>query len=364
MTSSKNLATTNLCDERYMRLALCLAQRGLGTTAPNPSVGCVIVKDNRIIGQGVTAPGGRPHAETQSLQQAGAEARGATAYVTLEPCSHHGKTPPCAEALMEAGVARVVVALEDCDSRVAGRGIAQMRDMGITVDVGLCRDEARALNAGFFSVHERRRPLVTLKLATSLDGKIATASGESKWITGDAARRYAHLLRAEHDAIMVGIGTVLADNPSLTCRLPGLEDRNPIPVVMDSRLRLPKDSQLAHSASLVLTCESRQLAHPVTTIQVPAQDGHINPTAALTALADGGITRLLVEGGGRLAASLLKADLVDHLIWIQAPKIIGADGKPAVAELGLERLHDASHWQRISMRLLSEDSVMEYKRIR
>ncbi len=344
-----------------MRLALRLAQRNLGTTAPNPSVGCIIVKDNRIIGQGITAPGGRPHAETQALQQAGTEAHSATAYVTLEPCSHHGKTPPCAEALMDAKLARVVVALEDCDPRVAGRGIAQMRDMGITVDVGLYRDEAYALNAGFFSVHERKRPFVTLKLATSLDGKIATASGESKWITGEAARRYAHLLRAEHDAIMVGIGTVLADNPSLTCRLPGLEDRNPIPIVMDSKLRLPKDSQLAKSASLVLTCTTGQLPHPVTTIQVPSLNGQIDPTTALTALAEGGITRLLVEGGGTLAASLLKADLVDHLIWIQAPIIIGNDGKPAVAELGLEHLNDTTRWQRISIRTLGEDSVIEYK---
>ena len=210
-------------DLLHMRAALALARRGLGNAWPNPAVGCVLVKEGRVIGRGWTQPGGRPHAETEALRRAGDAARGATAYVTLEPCSHHGRTPPCCEALAEAGIARVVMAMRDPDPRVNGRGLAMLRGAGIAVEEGLLEAEARALNAGFFRRIQAGMPVVTLKLASTLDGRIATASGESRWITGAAARREVHALRARHDAILVGSGTVLADDPDLTCRIPGME---------------------------------------------------------------------------------------------------------------------------------------------
>src|SRR5689334_20006331 len=217
-------------DLRSMRAALALARRGLGTVWPNPAVGCVIVSDGRVVGRGWTQPGGRPHGETEALRRAGEAARRATAYVSLEPCCHWGKTPPCVDALIAAGVRRVVVALEDPDPRVAGRGIARLRDAGVEVETGVCTEEAAEINAGFFCRLRLGRPLVTLKLATSLDGRIATRSGESQWITGPPARERSHLLRATHDAILVGTETVIADDPQLTCRLPGLADRSPVRV--------------------------------------------------------------------------------------------------------------------------------------
>jgi len=214
-------------DRRFMLGALALARRGLGTVWPNPAVGCVIAKDGVVAGRGWTQPGGRPHAETEALKRAGAKARGATAYVTLEPCSHHGQTPPCADALIAAGVARVVAAIEDPNPKVNGAGLSTLRGAGIAVETGLRAEEAREINLGFLTAATQRRPMVTLKLATSLDGRIATVSGESRWITSDLARARAHLLRATHDAVMVGIGTALKDDPALTCRLPGLEHRKP-----------------------------------------------------------------------------------------------------------------------------------------
>ena len=230
------------------RLALRLAARGLGRTWPNPAVGCVVVKDGRIVGRGWTQPGGRPHAETEALGRAGRQALGATAYVTFEPCAHYGRTPPCTMALIHAGVRRVVVATTDPDRRVDGQGVAQLRQAGVEVELGLLRAEAEALNAGFLLKERARRPLVTLKLATSLDGRIATRSGQSQWLTGQQARARGHWLRATHDAIMVGSGTALADDPALTCRLPGLDARSPVRVVLDGRLRLPPISRLAMTA--------------------------------------------------------------------------------------------------------------------
>src|SRR5215218_7029847 len=239
-------------DLNHMRAALALARRGVGSTWPNPSVGCVIVRDGpgggQVVGRGWTQPGGRPHAEAEALARAGEAARGATAYVTLEPCSHWGRTPPCCDALIAAGVARVVVATGDPDPRVDGRGLRQLREAGIAVEQGLLETEARAVIAGFVRRITRGLPLVTLKLATSLDGRIATATGESRWITGDAARRAAHGLRASHDAVLVGSGTVLADDPDLTCRNPGMA-RVPIArVVADTRLRTPLGSRLVRTA--------------------------------------------------------------------------------------------------------------------
>src|SRR5438093_45669 len=236
-----------------MLAALALARRGLGNVWPNPAVGCIIVKDGRVAGRGWTQPGGRPHAETEALARAGEAARGATAYVSLEPCSHWGRTPPCADALIAAGVRRVVVALEDPDPRVAGSGLARLRAAGIAVETGLGAAAAAEINAGFFQRVRFGRPLVTLKLASSLDGRIATASGESRWITGPPARDHAHLLRATHDAILVGTGTVLADDPQLTCRLPGLARRSPVRVVIDRHLRIPPSARLIAEARQVPT---------------------------------------------------------------------------------------------------------------
>src|SRR5215475_2950035 len=235
-------------DAGHMAAALDLARRGLGRVWPNPAVGCVLVRQGRVVGRGWTQPGGRPHAETEALHRAGAAAKGATAYVTLEPCSHHGRTPPCADALIAAGIARAVVAMEDPDPRVSGAGLARLREAGIKVDLGLGESEAGEINAGFFLRIRERRPLITLKLAMTLDGRIATRSGESRWITGEAARARAHLLRAQHDAVMVGSGTVLADDPLLNVRLPGLGRQSPLRIVLDGRMRLSLTSALVAGA--------------------------------------------------------------------------------------------------------------------
>jgi diaminohydroxyphosphoribosylaminopyrimidine deaminase/5-amino-6-(5-phosphoribosylamino)uracil reductase len=249
--------TVEAQDAAHMRAALSLARRGNGRTWPNPSVGCVIVKDGRVVGRATTAQGGRPHAEPQALAMAGDAARGATAYVTLEPCCFHGRTPPCTDALVAAGVARVVVGVRDPDPRVNGAGLARLRSAGIEVVEGVLEDEAADVVAGFVTRVQRGRPLVTLKLASTLDGRIATRTGESQWITGEPARRMAHALRGRHDAIMVGAGTVLADNPDLTCRIPGFKPLPMVRVVADSHLRLPLTSRLvatAHSAPTWVLC--------------------------------------------------------------------------------------------------------------
>ena len=339
---------TTTDDFAFMRTALALARRGLGRVWPNPAVGCVIVRDGAVIGRGWTQPGGRPHAETEALAQAGAAARGATAYVSLEPCSHHAKTPPCAEALVAARVARVVGALEDPDPRVAGRGFAALEAAGIAVTRGLLADEAAVLNAGFLMRISAGRPLVTLKAASTLDGRIASHSGASRWITGEPARARAHLLRAQHDAVLVGSRTALADDPELTCRLAGMAARSPVRIVADGHLRLPLTSRLVHTARqtptwiLVLptTDATRRQAFRdcgVELVEVgPDPDGNLDLAAALAALGARGLTRLLVEGGGRLAAALLRAGLVDRLAWFRAPALIGGDGVPAAAAFGID----------------------------
>ncbi|MBF0168366.1 MAG: bifunctional diaminohydroxyphosphoribosylaminopyrimidine deaminase/5-amino-6-(5-phosphoribosylamino)uracil reductase RibD [Alphaproteobacteria bacterium] len=358
-----------------MRAALGLARRALGRVWPNPAVGCVLVKDKRVVGRGWTQPGGRPHAETEALAFAGAEAEGATAYVTLEPCSHHGKTPPCALALIEAGIRRVVVALEDPDPRVSGRGLDLLEKAGIKVDVGLLEDEAGTLNAGFFSRVQKHRPLVTLKLATTLDGRIATHGGESRWITGSQARQAAHLLRASHDAVMVGAGTALADDPLLTCRLPGLEQASPVRIVMDGRLRTPLTSALVKSARshpfwLITLEQGPKPRHKVfeeagvRLIDVPPDEGGSpDLKAAFRKLGDAGLTRVLVEGGAHLAAALLRTDLVDRLVWFHAPGIMGSDGIAALAAFGVDRLDAMPRFKRLGVRALGDDIEEVYERI-
>ena len=358
----------------HMRAALALARRGLGNTWPNPAVGCVLVKHGRVIGRGWTQPGGRPHAETEALRRAGSNARGATAYVTLEPCSHHGRTPPCCDALTEAGVARVVVAMRDPDPRVNGRGLALLRDAAIVVEEGLLEAEARALNAGFFRRIEAGLPIVTLKLATTLDGRIATATGESRWITGPEARREAHALRARHDAILVGSGTVLADDPDLTCRIPGMERVPMLRVVADARLRTPPTARLVTTARRAPTCIVTTPGHPpaaqapfthagVELLTVPQGDTGLDLRALMAALARRGVTRVLAEGGAGLAAGLLRAGLVDRLAWFHAPGVMGGDGHPATQGLHLAALAAMPRFRRVAVKPLGADLLTEYEPI-
>ena len=353
-------------DWRYMAAALALAERGLGNVWPNPAVGCVIVKGGRVVGRGWTQPGGRPHAESEALRRAGAAAKGATAYVTLEPCAHHGKTPPCAEALIEAGISRLVAAMADPDSRVSGRGFESLKAAGMDVSIGLGGEQAARLNGGFRSRIESGRPLVTLKLATSLDSRIATQSGESQWITGTASRARGHLLRAQHDAILVGSGTALADDPSLTCRLPGLAQSSPVRIVMDGRLRLSLAHQLVTSAAevptwLVTLSGTKNDAYAAAGVQVitvaPDESGHPDVRATLQALGERGITRLLVEGGAHISAAFLGAGLVDRLASFRAPLMIGGDGAPVVEAFALDRLENAPTFVRSAVRELGGDTL-------
>lgn len=362
-------------DLLHMRAALALARRGLGNAWPNPAVGCVLVKDGRVIGRGWTQPGGRPHAETEALRRAGDAARGATAYVTLEPCSHHGRTPPCCEALAGAGIARVVMAMRDPDPRVNGRGLAMLRGAGIVVEEGLLEAEARALNAGFFRRIQAGMPVVTLKLASTLDGRIATASGESRWITGAAARREVHALRARHDAILVGSGTVLADDPDLTCRIPGMERVPMLRVVADARLRTPPTARLVQGAKaapvLIITAPGHPpaaqapfIAAGADIVTVPAHAaGGLDLPSLLRALGRRGVTRMLAEGGAGLAAALLRQGLVDRLVWFHAPAVMGGDGHPALEGLRLAALSAMPRFRRTAQRALGDDMLSEFERI-
>ena len=357
-----------------MMAALGLAARGLGNVWPNPAVGCVLVRSGRVVGRGWTQPGGRPHAEAEALRRAGTGAEGATAYVTLEPCSHRGETPPCDEALVSAGIGRAVVAIEDPDPRVAGRGIDRLREAGVATECGRLADRAMRLNAGYLSRLTRARPLVTLKMATTLDGRIATGSGNSQWITGGAARARAHRLRADHDAIMIGAGTALADDPELTCRLPGLEYASPVRIVADGRLRIPLTSKLARTAlhvpTWIVTVDSADAGrrealrdNGVDIVDVAADETeNLDLTETMRALAVRGITRVLVEGGGELAASLLRADLVDRVAWFHAPKVIGDEGIPAALGLGIDALGEVPEFRRVEIMEVGEDVFETYAR--
>lgn len=364
-------------DAAHMRAALQLAARGLGNTWPNPAVGCVLVKDGQVVGRGWTQPGGRPHAETQALGRAGEAARGATAYVTLEPCSHHGRTPPCCDALIQAGVSRVVVALRDPDARVDGRGFARLRAAGITVEEGLLGPEAAALNAGFIRRITQGLPLVTLKLAATLDGRIATQAGESRWITGPESRRAVHALRARHDAVLVGSGTVLADDPDLTCRIAGMDPVPMLRVIADARLRTPPTARLVREAGRHPTWLLTGAGHrpsalapyigagvEVVTIRRAPKTaeggGGLLPRAMLAALAARGVTRVLAEGGAGLAAGLLRAGLVDRLVWFHAPGVMGAEGWPSAGPLGVAALAAMPRFRRVATEAMGEDVMSEF----
>ncbi|MEL6450058.1 MAG: bifunctional diaminohydroxyphosphoribosylaminopyrimidine deaminase/5-amino-6-(5-phosphoribosylamino)uracil reductase RibD [Pseudomonadota bacterium] len=357
-----------------MRLALSLGRRGQGNTAPNPAVGCVIVRGTRIVGRGWTQPGGRPHAEVVALAQAGPAARGATAYVTLEPCAHHGQTPPCADALVTAGIARVVVATGDSDPRVDGKGLAILRKAGVRVDTGVMADAAQQDLAGFLHRATLDRPLVTLKLAGSFDGRIATGTGESQWITGPQARRSVHAMRARHDAVMVGGGTARHDDPSLTVRGLGTVQQ-PTRIVVSRRLDMPLMSNLARTARdiPVILCHGRD-ADPVLQrtwadlgaqlIPCATRGSQIDPADMLRALGRHGLTRIFCEGGSALAASLIEADLVDALVGFTAGITIGAEGLPNIGALGLGRLADAPRFTLQDVRPVGGDLCHTWTRAR
>lgn len=355
-------------DTRFMRLALALGRRGQGTTWPNPAVGCVIAHGDRILGRGWTQPGGRPHAERMALAQAGPAAKGATVYVTLEPCAHTGQTPPCAQALIDAKVAKVVIALLDPDQRVAGRGLAMLREAGIVVETGCCARQAWLDHRGFLSRLERGLPMVTLKLATSFDGRIATRDGESQWITGPDARRFGHMLRARHDAVLIGAGTARSDNPTLTARDMGVVNQ-PVRVVASRILDVPSPSRLLQTVDTApvwyvhgplapdaqRTTLADQGAH---LIQAElSEQGRLDPVSMLQVLAKQGLTRVYCEGGGDLAAALLSAGLVDDLYVFTAGLAIGAEGRPALGAMELMHLYDAARFRLVQTESIGEDTV-------
>ena len=360
-------------DRRFMQLALTLGRRGQGRTSPNPAVGAVVVKDGVIVGRGWTQPGGRPHAEPEALGRAGEAARGATLYVTLEPCSHFGKSPPCADAIIAAGIARVVASMEDPNPDVAGQGFARLRAAGLAVDIGLAAAEATHDHAGHIRRIRDKRPHVILKLALSADDKIAAAGSKPVTITGEAARTRVHLLRAQSDAILVGIGTVQADDPLLTCRLPGMEARSPVRVVLDRALRIQGGSRLVHSARQtplwVMTSETSEAATAARlgaagaqVLRVPSTPAGLDLSAVLRTLSDKGITRLMVEGGARVASSFVAAGLVDEIWLLRGPDTIGADGVAALGATPLSAITQSRSFKVRASETLGNDTLTVFER--
>jgi len=363
-------------DQRFMQLALTLGRRGQGRTWPNPAVGAVVVKDGVIVGRGWTQPGGRPHAEPEALNRAGEAARGATLYVTLEPCSHVGKSPPCADAIIAAGIARVVSAIEDPNPEVAGQGHAKLRAASISVDIGLGAAEAARDHAGHFRRVRDRRPHVILKLAVSSDDKIGAAGRKPVAISGEAAKARVHLLRAQCDAVLVGIGTALSDDPLLTCRLPGMAARSPVRVVLDRNLRIPGSSRLVHSArETPLWVMTSNLAEAAAAMKVGAAGAQVIRLAAaatppgldlpavLHALSEKGITRLLVEGGARVASSFVAASFVDEAWLLRGAEPVGADGVAALDALPLASITQSPNFGVHASEGLQNDTLTIYERI-
>lgn len=346
-----------------MRLALRLAAKAAGRTLPNPMVGAVITRGGRVIAGAYHSKAGRPHAETLALAKAGAAAKGGTLYVTLEPCSHTGRTPPCDEAVVRAGIRRVVTAMVDPDPRVRGRGIRRLRRAGLRVSVGLLERQARDLNGAFITRTAKERPFVTLKLAASLDGRIAAVGGEARWVSGPAARAWTRRLRSQNDAILVGVNTVLADDPRLTGR------GDPVRVVLDSKLRTPRRARLFRSKTPVWLAassgasranEARLRKAGAEVLRFPAAGGRLNLKTVLKELARRGISRLLIEGGGEVAASALEARAVDKAVWVVAPKIFGG-GVPAVAGRGVRSPSRAVRLEKTNVRRIGEDLILEGK---
>ena len=361
-------------DLKWMKIALRLADRNTGNVHPNPAVGCLIIKNDRVVGRGWTQAGGRPHAEVMALQQAGELAAGSTVYTTLEPCSHHGHTPPCCDALIAAGINRLVGAMKDPDPRVNGTGFWKLRDGGVEVTEGVEEKAAIDLNKGFVSKIKSGIPLITLKLALSIDSQIATATGESKWITGTAARNAGHLLRSRHDAVLTGIGTVCADDPTLNCRINGLEDRSPVRIVLDTKLQIPMISNLVTTAvrykTIIFTTKSAVDAKTIKLktlgldiISVDADNnGRISLMVVLQSLVKLGITRVLVECGSTLASEFIRLDLVDRLVVYRAPVVIGSDGKPSINSIGVTKLDMAVSFELLQIEQVENDIIETYQR--
>lgn len=352
-------------DQDYMNLAINVAKAGVGQTTPNPVVGAVIVNDGRVVGIGAHLKAGEPHAEVHAIRMAGEKAQNATAYVTLEPCSHHGKTPPCADLLITSKVKRVVVATTDPNPLVAGKGIAKLIAAGIEVEVGVCKEQADALNAVFFHYLDKKRPYVTLKSATTLDGKIATVTGESKWITGEAARQDVHLYRSIHDAILVGVNTVLMDNPSLTTRLPNGTGKNPIRVILDSKLRTPLDSQIVNDGKaetwIIVSNQVNQekmneFSEKKGVRIIQLQEANLSISTMLTRLGEEGISSIFVEGGAEVNGSFLKEKAINQVIVYLAPKLFGGKQAPtAIGGSGIESIDDSLQLTIKSVEQLGED---------
>ena len=364
---------TSDLDTRFMSLALTLGRRGLGNAWPNPAVGAVVVKDGMVVGRGWTQPGGRPHAEVEALRRAAEAARGATLYATLEPCSHHGKTPPCVDAIMAAGIARVVSALEDPNPKIAGQGHARLRAAGVAVTSGVSAEAALRAHAGHISRVRRGRPHVTLKLAVSADGKAGLAGRRPADITGQAARERVHLMRAMNDAVISGIGTVLSDDPQLTCRLPGMEHRSPVRVVLDSSLRQPPSSRLASSAARTLDWTFADQAAPpekeraltdlgVEVLRVLGKNGRLDLGAVLSGLAGRGITRVMVEAGPILSAAFVTADLVDEVALFSSRKALGPNALDALEGLPLTALTQAQGLRLVGSQAVGEDRLDMFER--
>jgi diaminohydroxyphosphoribosylaminopyrimidine deaminase / 5-amino-6-(5-phosphoribosylamino)uracil reductase len=359
-------------DRRFMALALRMARRRLGQTAPNPAVGALIVDEatGELIARGSTQPGGRPHAETHVLERAGERARGKTMYVTLEPCSHHGQTPPCVDAILAAGVARVVCAIEDPDPRVCGKGLALLRESGVRIDVGLAAGCARWMAAGHILRMTKHRPFVQLKIAVSGDGRIAPGTGAPVWVTGPLARGYAHLLRARADVILVGRRTVADDDPELTCRLPGLEQRSPRRIVLDPWLQTPASSKLALTAGRVPVTifaaageSATAAAYPpgVSVRRVAASGNRLDLNAVLASLSADGVTRVMVEGGPTIATAFLAADLVDEAVIARGTPVLGERGRSPLVGCGLEVFEDPAAWRQVAERAIGEDRLSIYR---
>jgi diaminohydroxyphosphoribosylaminopyrimidine deaminase/5-amino-6-(5-phosphoribosylamino)uracil reductase len=352
-------------DKRYMRMALDLALQGAGRTSPNPLVGAVLVRGGRVVATGHHRRAGGDHAEIVALKRAGKKARGATLYINLEPCSHYGRTPPCTLSVIEAGVKTVVAGIVDPNPLVSGLGIRALRQAGIQVRLGVLEEESRKLNEAFAKYITRRVPFVVLKLAASLDGKIAAATGHSRWITGSAARRRVHEMRNRVDAVLVGVGTIVADNPQLTCRIPG--GRNPIRIVLDSGLRIPLSSQVLHEGGkTIVVAGARVPIRKVRAIEklgvevwrLPTRDGAVPLTSILRAMGNRQIVSVMIEGGAVTAGQALSEKVVDKICFFYAPKIIGGDGLDMIAPLGVRKMGHSRQINRIEVARVGKDFLV------
>ncbi|QKX03266.1 bifunctional diaminohydroxyphosphoribosylaminopyrimidine deaminase/5-amino-6-(5-phosphoribosylamino)uracil reductase RibD [Wolbachia endosymbiont of Litomosoides sigmodontis] len=377
-----------MIDNYFMSIALKLAEKTLGNVAPNPAVGCVIVKDGMVAGEGYTGIGGRPHAEVAALQSIKGSIHGATMYVTLEPCCHYGVTGPCTVEIIRSGIKRVVIAAVDPDKRVSGSGIKALEEAGIAVKQGIMQEEAEKLNTGFFTAKKLHRPFIACKIATTLDGKIATFTGDSKWITSESTRNWVHELRAKYDAIMIGSNTLINDDPVLTCRLPRLENKFPIRLIVDSQERLKEKHNIARTADKVTTwvITNKEVEKKIKSINYLIVNSNDKPILAcksgmtsnqeeysadkiclkdmaLKLVSEIGITRLLVEGGGVLITELLKYDLIDRLIICRSGKILGNDSTPFIGNLGIQSINNCYQFKKVEVVDFDEDIVEVWNKL-